>query len=69
MKKIQLQVSKPELGCEQEVLRTGTDSGQGLHMGLEAPWWHRRVERESSQAQEGTVGLWGTQCVLYAALG
>lgn len=40
MKKIQLQVSKPELGREQEVLRTG--AGRGWHMGLEAPWWYRR---------------------------
>lgn len=27
------------------------------------------VRWEGCQAQEGPAGLWGTQCVLYAALG
>lgn len=69
LKKIQVQVSKPELGCEQEVLRTDTVSGDGgLPVELEPPWWYRRVGWESSQAQE-TVGLLGTQCILYTVLG
>lgn len=70
-KKIQVQVSKPGLRCEQEVLRTDTALVTGV--------WCVCVARtslvvqeggmERSQAQEETAGLGATQCVYYAALG
>lgn len=46
--------SEPGLQCEQEVLRTDTGSGDRiLCVGLEPPWWYRRVGWERSQAQIG----------------